>query len=131
MGCIWPIRSGTGEAWHTHLAAQATGKRKPFSWVREEAQPFAKRSVNMFVFLICTAIVTGCLIFLLWVYMEVNYSFISVELTLVSTHRGFVCLHYLDIRHTSARGAWSGVQALQTADFQVNCKIISNWLSSR
>lgn len=50
MGCIWPIGSGTGEAWHTHLAAQLTGKRKPFSWMRAEAQPFAKPSINMFVF---------------------------------------------------------------------------------
>lgn len=50
MGCIWPIGSGTGEAWHTHLAVQVTGKRKSFSWMREEAQPFAKPSVNMFVF---------------------------------------------------------------------------------
>lgn len=114
MGCIWPIGSETSEAWHTHLAVQVTGKRKPFSWMREEAQPFAKPSVNMFVFLICTAVVTGCLIFLLWVNVEANYSFICVELTLGSTHRGFVCLHYLDICHKSMRGARSGEQALQT-----------------
>lgn len=65
-------------------------------------------------FLICTAVVTGCLIFQLWVNMEANYSFICVELTLGSTHWGFVCLHYLDICHKSMRGARSGVQALQT-----------------
>lgn len=70
-------------------------------------------------FSIYTVIVTGCLIFLLWVHMEADYKFICGESTLWSTHRGFVCLRYLDTCHKNAHGAWSGVQELETADFQI------------
>ena len=79
-----------------------------------KAQTPIHKTIHKHSFLINTVIVAACLIFLLWVNMGANYSFICVELTLRSTHRGFVFLHYLDICHKNMPGMEA--EALQMAE---------------
>lgn len=81
------------------------GKKKQKFILDGKAQTSIHKTIQKhFFFLINIVIVTACLIFLLWVNMGTNYRFICVELTLWSTHRGFLYLHYLDICHKNMHG---------------------------
>lgn len=121
----WPIDLVIWEIWHRHCRPDKW-KEKAFLSSKKTSTPVHKTFAKHFCFPIYTVILPACLIFLPWVNMEANYSFICVELTLWSTHQGFVCLRYLDICQENAHGAWLVVPALQIADFRFivnSCKI--------